>query len=74
MVIARRASEIPEKDTSYMIPWRLDMLYEIEPKLQEIADGIGLHKRKRFYNRIAVYERVKTMFGSLLDGVRETPG
>lgn len=59
MVIAKRASEIPEKDTSYMIPWRLDMLYEIEPKLRKIADGLGLHKRKRFYNRIAVYERVK---------------
>lgn len=52
-------SEVPEPDITYMLPWRLDMLYEIEPKLRKIADGLGLHKRKRFYNRIAVYERVK---------------
>ena len=44
-----RASEIPEPDTSYMLPWSLDMLYEIEPQLKALADEAISCKRKRKY-------------------------
>ena len=32
------ASEIPAPDKSYMLPWSLEMMYEIEPRLKKIAD------------------------------------
>lgn len=41
------AAEIPEPDTSYMLPWSIEMLYEIEPKLKELADYAISFKRKR---------------------------
>ena len=44
-----RASDIPTPDTSYMLPWSLEMLYEIEPKLKELADRAISCKRKRSY-------------------------
>ena len=32
------ACDLPEPDKSYMLPWSVEMLYEVEPKLKEIAD------------------------------------
>ena len=43
------AAEIPEADTSYMLPWSLKMLYEIEPKLKDLVDYAISFKRKRNY-------------------------
>lgn len=43
------ACDVPRPDTSYMLPWSLDMLYEIEPKLKELADEAVSFKRKRNY-------------------------
>ena len=44
-----RACDVPEPDTSYMLPWSLEMLYEIEPRLKELADEAVSYKRKRNY-------------------------
>lgn len=52
-------AEIPEADTSYMLPWRLEMLYEIEPTLKEIAARAAANKRRRFHARIKTYEQAK---------------
>lgn len=48
--------EIPEPDTSYMLPWSLELLYEIEPDLKKIADKAA---PRRFYSRITAYEQAK---------------
>lgn len=34
----KSAADIQRLDTSYFIPWRLDMLYEIEPELENVAN------------------------------------
>lgn len=54
-----RASDIPEEDTSYMLPWSLDMIYEIEPELQKIADAATAQKRRRFDSRVDAYADAK---------------
>ena len=41
---AVKASEFPT-DTSYMKPWCLDMIYEIEPGLKRVANRTTAHKR-----------------------------
>ena len=33
----KSAANIQRLDTSYFIPWQLDMLYEIEPELENVA-------------------------------------
>ena len=53
------ASEIPEPDTSYFIPWRLDMLYQIEPGLEEIAERTVANKRRRFSAKLDAYTKAK---------------
>lgn len=54
-----RLSDIPAPDESYMLPWTLDMIYEIEPKLREIADAAVAQKRRRFYDRVDAYTEAK---------------
>jgi hypothetical protein len=44
-----KASEVPKPDTSYMLPWSVEMLYEIEPKLKDLAVYAISFKRKRNY-------------------------
>ena len=41
------ASDLPEPDKSYMLPWSIEMIYEIEPKLKELAAEAISHKNKR---------------------------
>lgn len=59
-------AEIPEADTSYMQPWNLEMLYEIEPTLKEIAARAAANKRRRFYARIEAYEQAKNSAWALV--------
>ena len=48
-----------KKDTSYYIPWSLEMLYQVEPELKTIAENALKAKRKRFNNRLKVYSEIK---------------
>ena len=38
MAHAKRASDIPDMDTSHFIPWNIGMLYQVEPDLKEIVE------------------------------------
>lgn len=61
-----RASDIPETDTSYMLPWSLEMLYEIEPDLMDIAKEAVSQKRRRFYAKHEAYNEAKNAANELL--------
>lgn len=37
LVCIKELSEFPEIDTSYFLPWSLDMLYQVEPALKQTA-------------------------------------
>lgn len=52
-------SEIPEADTSYFLPWSLDMLYQIEPSLRDIARQAIAHRKEDFYKKLDVYITTK---------------
>jgi len=52
-------SEIPEADNSYMLPWRMDMLYEIEPKLKKLAEEAISNKGKRYEQKRAAYVKAR---------------
>ena len=43
------AADIPKPDTSYMLPWNVEMLYKIEPKLKDLVAYAVSFKRKRNY-------------------------
>ena len=62
---AVKASEFPT-DTSYMKPWCLDMIYEIEPGLKRVANRTTAHKRRGFYERLAAYAEAKAAADRLL--------
>ena len=62
----KRLCDIPEADTSYFRPWRLEMLYEVEPTLQEVAQKAVAQKRRRFYTRLDAYCRAKNEADMLL--------
>lgn len=53
--------EIPEPDTSYFLPWTLDMLYQVEPELKEIAARTlaPKPKRRKFDAKIDAYNAAK---------------
>lgn len=53
------AADIPEPDTSYMIPWNLDMLYQVDPELKKIAARTVVHKRQQFHDRLNAYTAAK---------------
>lgn len=55
---AKRASEFKE-DEGHFIPWRLGMIYEIEPELENIAKRTISKKRMRFNNRLNAYLTAK---------------
>ena len=46
-------------DTSYFLPWSLDMLYQIEPSLKDIARQAIAHRKEDFYKRLDVYITTK---------------
>lgn len=54
-----RASDIPKPDTSYFLPFRLDMLYQVEPELREIAARAVAQKRRRFQAKHEAYAKAK---------------
>ena len=56
---AKRASEIPEPDTSYFLPWSLGMLYGVEPDLEGIARKASRQKRRGFFRRLDAYVGAK---------------
>ncbi len=58
-LIFKPLSEFTEADESYFLPWRLDMLYQVEPKLRQIADKALAHKRQGFHKRIDAYTTAK---------------
>ena len=62
---AVKASEFPT-NTSYMKPWRLDLIYEIEPGLKRVANRATAHKRHGFYKRLAAYAEAKAAADRLL--------
>lgn len=53
------AEELPEPDTSHFLPWTLDMLYQVEPELKEIAARAAAQKRRRVHARYEAYEAAK---------------
>lgn len=62
---AVKASEFPT-DTSYMKPWCLDMIYEIEPGLKRVVNRAAAHKRRGFYKRLDAYAEAKAATDRLL--------
>lgn len=46
-------------DTSYFLPWSLDMIYEIEPSLKGIAEKAASYRKEDFYKRLDVYATAK---------------
>lgn len=44
-----------EEDASHLLPWRLEMIYEIEPELRQIAGRAVSQKRRRFPARREAY-------------------
>lgn len=56
---AKRASDIPELDTSYFLPWSLGMLYGVEPGLEEVARRASRQKRRGFLRRLDAYVAAK---------------
>ncbi len=71
--IFKPLSEFTEADESYFLPWKLDMLYQVEPELRQIADKALAHKRQRFYNRIDAYTTAKNEAETLVGWLARDP-
>ena len=59
MLDVKRASDIPEPDTSHFRSWTLWMLYAVEPELEAIAKRTVAQKRRRFEKRHFAYAAAK---------------
>lgn len=59
MPTAKRASDIPEPDTSHFRKWTLGMLYAVEPELEVIAARTMARKRRGFPAKLSAYEYAK---------------
>ena len=55
----KSAADIQRLDTSYFIPWQLDMLYEIEPELENVAKRATWRKHRQFANKLEAYSIAK---------------
>lgn len=53
------ATEITEPDTSHFLPWTLDMLYQVEPELKEIAAQTVAQKRRGIHAKLDAYTKAK---------------
>lgn len=53
------ACDIPAADESYFMPWTLEMLYSVEPRLRRIAERTISQRRRRVYNRLKAYSAAK---------------
>lgn len=69
----KRLADIPEPDTSHFRPWTLDMIYQVEPELKEIATRAVAQKRQQFYDRLAAYEVAKDAAWELLGWYARDP-
>ncbi len=69
----KRASDIPKPDTSYFIPWRLKMVYEVEPELKRIADKAYISGNEEFYERLDIYAGIKHDAESLVGWFARDP-
>lgn len=67
------ADRLPEPDTSHFLPWSLDMLYQVEPELKEIAARTVAQKRRRVYARYDAYEAAKNAAWKLLGWYARDP-
>lgn len=67
------ASDIPDPDTSYLLPWTLDMLCRVEPELKEVAAAAIAQKRLNLYARIDAYEAAKKDAWRLLGWAARDP-
>ena len=61
-----KASDIEPADTSYFLPWRLEMIYSIEPGLAMIAKKAKSQKGRRFETRLDAYGEAKLSASPLL--------
>lgn len=68
-----RACDVPEPDTSHFLPWALDMLYQVEPELQEIAARTVSQKRRRGDARYDDYTAAKDAAWNLLGWYARDP-
>lgn len=48
------------KNQEHFKPWRLPMVYEVEPSLQQIAEWAATQRGRRYFARQETYEKVKT--------------
>ena len=46
-------------DKSYFLPWNVDMLYQVEPGLKEIANKALAYKGQKFEKRLNAYTNAK---------------
>ena len=65
----KSAADIQRLDTSYFIPWRLDMLYEIEPELENVAKRATWRKHRQFANKLEAYSIAKHEADFLVAGL-----
>lgn len=66
MFKASCARDIPKPDTSYFLPWTLDILYQVELELKEVAAAAVAQKRLNLYAKIAAYKAAKKSAYGLL--------
>ncbi len=72
-LIFKPLSEFSEADESYFLPWKLDILYQVEPELRQIADKALAHKRQGFYKRIDAYTTAKNEAENLVGWFARDP-
>ncbi len=53
------AAEVPEADYSYMLPWSLDLLYQVEPELKKVMQRAVSQKQRRYKAKRAAYVAAK---------------
>lgn len=59
MLNFKKASGIPELDSSHFRAWTLEMFYAVEPELETIAAQAVAQKRRRFEEKHFAYAAAK---------------
>lgn len=70
---AKMPSDIPDLDRSYFRTWTLEMLYEVEPELEVIAEQAESQKRRGWYNRLSAYTAAKKAAWALVGWYARDP-
>lgn len=68
-----KASDIPELDTSHFRKWTLEMLYAVEPELEDIAVRTVKQKRRRLEQRHLAYADAKKSAWNLVGWYARDP-